>query len=91
MWPRHNGPILAAANKREIKLAAAWMGKPVADTPNNWVPVETTANGKYLAAVGKEIFAVKITVNLPDGKILSGVLDNLAETVERACDDATLT
>jgi hypothetical protein len=77
--------------KPEVTLPAAWMSKPVADTPNNWVEVERTKNGKFLAAVGKETFDVEMSLSLETGKILSGSLDNTVETIERECEDAALT
>ena len=74
----------------EIKIPADWMRKPVADTANNWVMVRKMGNGKFLAAVGKETFEVKILVDLTDGKILSASMDNRVETIERECADAAL-
>ena len=75
----------------EVKLSAVWMQAPVADTPNNWVQVNKTKDGKYLAAVGKETFTVELTVSLTDGKILSASMDNPVQTIERECEDAALT
>jgi len=72
----------------EIKLPAEWMRKPVADTANNWVQVQKTDKGKYLAAVGKETFEVEIKIVLSDGKILSGHIENAVETIERQCADS---
>jgi len=77
--------------KPEVKLPADWMQKPVADTPNNWVQIQKTKDGKYLAAVGKETFDVEIKLSLTDGKILSATLDNPLQTIERECEDAALT
>jgi hypothetical protein len=77
--------------KPEIKLPGDWMHKPVAGTANNWVQVQKSRDGKYLAAVGKETFDVEISVSLADGKILSGSIDNPVETIERECADAALT
>jgi len=77
--------------KPEIRLPADWMHKPVADTANNWVEVRRAKDGKYLAAVGKESFAVEMKISLKDGKILSGSIDNPVDTVERECEDAALT
>lgn len=74
----------------EIKIPADWMRKPVADTANNWVTVQKARNGKFLAAVGKETFDVKIRVDLADGKISSASMDNQVETVERECADPDL-
>jgi hypothetical protein len=75
----------------EVKLPAPWMHQAVEDTPNNWVEVRRTQDGKYSAAVGKETFDDVIKVCLADGKILPGIIDNLVITVERECDDAALT
>jgi hypothetical protein len=77
--------------KPQVKLPADWMQKPVADTPNNWVQIEKTKDGKYLAAVGKETFDVEIKLSLADGKILSATIDNPLQTIERDCEDAALT
>lgn len=74
-----------------IRLPADWMHKPVGGTANNWVQVQRTKDGKYLAAVGKETFDVKIRLRLVDGRILSGSIDNPLETIERECADAALT
>jgi hypothetical protein len=78
-------------DKPAVHLPAAWMEKPVADTPNNWVQVMKGQGGKFTASVGKETFDVKMTVSLVDGRILSGNLDNLVQTIDRTCDDAALT
>lgn len=77
--------------KPEVELPAEWMHQPVADTPNNWVQVQKTSAGKYLAAVGKETFDVEIVLSLSDGKIQSATMDNPVRTVERECADAALT
>jgi hypothetical protein len=74
-----------------VRIPADWMRKPVAATPNNWVQVQRTKNGKYLAAVGEETFDVEMKLSLIDGKILSGRIDNPVETIERECEDASLT
>lgn len=77
--------------KSQVTLTADWMHTPVADTPNNWVGVNRTQDGKFRAAVGKETFNVEIKVSLADGKILSGSLDNIVQTSERDCTDQALT
>ena len=74
----------------KVKLPAAWMQAPVADTPNNWVQVSKNPSGKYDAGIGKETFDVEIKVSLKDGKILSATLDNLVKTHRRECSDAAL-
>lgn len=77
--------------KTQVRLPAEWMRKPVADTANNWVTVEKRENGKYLGAVGKEVFDVEIKLSLADGKILSATMDNPVQTIERECTDQALT
>ncbi|HEY6370155.1 MAG TPA: hypothetical protein VIX37_06230 [Candidatus Sulfotelmatobacter sp.] len=49
--------------KPNVKLPAAWMQAPVADTPNNWVQVSKGQAGKYVAGVGKETFDVEIKIS----------------------------
>jgi hypothetical protein len=73
-----------------LQFPAEWMKDPVADTPNNWVEVTKTSDGKYQAAVGKETFDVSLTVSAVDGRILSGVMENPVVTTARLCDDAAL-
>jgi len=74
-----------------LKFPAEWMRAPVADTPNNWVEVTKTKDGKYQAGVGKETFDVTITVSTVDGKILSASMDNPVVMSARECEDAALT
>jgi len=76
--------------KPQISLPAEWMRAPVADTPNNWVQVSKTADGKFTAAIGKEKFDVELKVNLANGRIVSGSIDNPVEVIERECADAAL-
>ncbi len=73
----------------QVRLPATWMREPVADTPNNWVQV-TRRDGKFVAAVGKETFDVRMEVSVVDGKILSGVIENPVNARERDCRDAAL-
>jgi hypothetical protein len=75
----------------EIRLPAEWMRKPVAGAPNNWVQIQKTKDGKYLAAVGKETFDGEIKLSLVDGKIVSASIDNPVETMERECAGVALT
>jgi hypothetical protein len=76
----------------KVKLPAAWMQTPVADTPNNFIDVKgKNAAGKYVAEVGKETFDVEIKTSLKDGKILSATLDNLVKVHHRECSDAAFT
>jgi hypothetical protein len=63
----------------------------VADTPNNWVEVEKNDDGKFEAAVGKETFDVELKIDLTDGKILSGTMDNTVKTIHCTCEDQQLT
>jgi hypothetical protein len=77
--------------KSQIPIPAPWMEKPVADTPNNWVMVSKTPDGKYMAGVGKETFDVEMKVSRADGRIVTGSMDNLVKTVMRQCEDQTLT
>ncbi|UWZ86649.1 hypothetical protein [Occallatibacter riparius] len=74
-----------------LEFPAEWMKAPVVDTPNNWVEVTRTDDGKYEAAAGKETFDVTLTVSTEDGRILSGVMENPVITSGRLCDDAALT
>jgi hypothetical protein len=74
----------------KVKLPAAWMQTPVADTPNNWVQISKNQAGKYEAGVGKETFDVEIKISLKDRKILSATLDNMVKTRHRECYDAAV-
>ena len=73
-----------------IRVPAAWMRMPVADTPNNWVQVRRESSG-YVAAVGKETFDVELSVDLASGRIVRAAMDNPVETVVRDCADIGLT
>jgi hypothetical protein len=75
----------------QIKLPARWMAAPIGASQNNWVQVEKTSDGKYIASVGQETFDVDIKVSLTNGRILSATMDNPVEVSERACNDAALT
>lgn len=77
--------------KPQVKIPAEWMHKPVADAPNNWVQVQRKGDGRYLAAVGKEVFDDTIVLSLTDGRILSATMDNPVQTVERECTDTAAT
>jgi hypothetical protein len=74
----------------QVKLPAAWMKAPIADTPNNWVQIDKTEDGKYAAQVGKETFDVVMEVSLETGRILSATMENPVEVSERECSDAAL-
>ena len=71
------------------QLPAAWMQKPVADTPNNWVQV-TKQEDRFQAAVGKETFEVHLDISLVNGEILSGTMENVVDEQERDCQDEAL-
>ena len=75
----------------QIKLPAAWMKDRVGVSANNWVQVEKTSDGKYIAGVGQETFDVQIQVALATGRILSAIMDNPVQVAERDCTDAALT
>ncbi len=75
----------------KLDFPAAWMQSPVADTPNNWIEVTKTKDGKFEAGFGKETFDVKIVVSTTDGRILSASMENPVVTSSRECDDAALT
>jgi hypothetical protein len=73
-----------------IRLPAAWMRAPVADTPDNgvpcnWVEVERLAADRFVSAVGRETFTVELRVDLDDGRLLSATMDNVVDLVERPC------
>jgi hypothetical protein len=74
-----------------LEFPAEWMQAPVAGTPNNWVEVTKTKDGKYSAGVGKETFDVTIVVSTVDGRILSATMENPVVTSARECEDAALT
>jgi hypothetical protein len=77
--------------KPTVHLTADWMKKPVADTPNNWVEIEKTDDGKFEADVGNETFDVELKIDLTNGKILSGSMDNTVKTIHCTCEDQELT
>jgi len=75
----------------QVKLPADWMRTPVSDSANNWVEVEKSSDGKYIAEVGKETFVDEIKISLPSGKIISASMDNPVQVLERECSDSALT
>src|SRR5262245_39780850 len=75
----------------QIKLPADWMHTPVSDSPNNWVELRKSEEGKYAGLVGKETFAVQLRITIADCKILEGKMDNPVEVSERQCTDLALT
>jgi hypothetical protein len=72
-----------------LKMPASWMAERVSDTENNWAEVVRKGAG-YVAAFGKETFDVQMKIELRDGKILCGTLDNVVTAMERDCTDAAL-
>jgi len=76
--------------KPQISTPAKWMDAAVSDTPNNWVEVSKTNDGKYLGEIGKEIFDVELTVSMKDGRILFADIDNPVTVLARECTDAEL-
>ncbi len=74
----------------QIRIPAAWMREPVADTPNNHVQVRK-AGAKYVASIGKETFDVALEVSLADGRIVSATMENRVEEIARDCRDIELT
>ena len=74
----------------QLKLPTAWMLKPVGSRPNNWVQVEKTQEGKYIAGIGLETFEADIKISLLSGRILSATMDNPVDVLQRTCDDADL-
>ncbi len=77
-------------SRPDVKLPAAWMHKPVKNTPNNWVQIVKIPGGKYYASVGKEIFNVQMKISLLSGKIITASLDNKVYTENRICSDPKL-
>ena len=77
--------------KSALPLKAAWMQEPVGTGANNWVEISKNADGKYEAGVGLEEFTVQLNVSLADGHIVSATMQNPVITIERLCDDETLT
>ena len=72
-----------------IRIPAAWMHAPVADTRNNWVQVRHEGDS-YVAAVGQETFDVELSISLESGRILRATMVNPVETVVRDCTDVEL-
>jgi hypothetical protein len=73
-----------------IRTVAEWTGKPVADTPNNWIQVVKLGEANYLGQVGKETFEARVTIDLADGRLLTATLDNLVEVLQRPSKSADL-
>jgi len=83
---RHVVPV-----QPQISFVADWMRNPVADTPNNWMQVSKQQDGRYIGAVGKELFDARVRIDLRNGRILGATLHNPVEIIERICTDAELT
>lgn len=77
--------------KQALHLRADWMKEPVASAPNNWVEITRNPDGKYEAAVGLETFTVELNVSTADGRIVRATMENPVTTIERLCEDETLT
>jgi hypothetical protein len=77
--------------KPALHFKAEWMKEPVASTPNNWIEITKSADGKFQAAAGLETFTVDITLSTADGHIVSATMENPVITVERLCEDESLT
>ena len=75
----------------QVQLPAKWMEAAVSNTPNNWVEVTRSTDGKYLAEVGKETFDVEMIVSLADGRMISATMDNPVSVSARECSDSALT
>ena len=76
-----------------IHLPAAWMREPVGDGPNNWVQIvkdASSAQPAYIAAVGRETFDVRITLERPAGRMVAATMDNPVDVLQRRCADAEL-
>ena len=80
-------PPAAAA----VRFPAAWMQRPLFDTPNNWIEVTKKSDTSYVAGAGRETFDVDIDVRLSDGAIVAATMDNPVDLIERVCRDAALT
>lgn len=74
----------------QVKLQADWMKADVGNAPNNWVVVEKTSDGGFMAQVGQETFDVHLKLDTRDGKILSADLHNTVVSVRRNCADRAL-
>lgn len=75
----------------KLPLKAAWMQVPVGTGANNWEQIVKDPDDKYEAGVGLETFTAEITVSLEDGHIVSAAMENPVTTIERVCEDETLT
>jgi hypothetical protein len=74
----------------KVKLPAAWMKEAPDSAAINWVQV-SRKDDKFLAAMGTETFDVRMKINLANGEISSGVIENLVKAQERDCRDRELT
>jgi len=79
--------------KSSVALASDWMRVPVGAAPNNWVQVVREGGGAapaFVAAVGHETFDVDIRVDRATGRIVSAVMENPVDVVQRRCRDEAL-
>jgi hypothetical protein len=70
---------------------AAWLGKPVGDTPNNWYQVRKEGKYAYVVGAAKETFDDEIIISLSDGHIVSASQLNQVAGEKRTCADELLT
>ncbi len=73
-----------------INIHADWMETPISSgVPNNWIQIIREAD-EYIAGVGSETFDVVINASRQSGKIISAVMDNPVDIIERKCFDKDL-
>ena len=70
-----------------LQLPASWMSSGA--TPN-WVEIESTPNGRFRGRAGVESFDVTLTLSLVDGRLLSAIMENPVQVMERECADRAL-
>lgn len=70
---------------------AAWLEKPVTDTPNNWYQVRKEGKSTYIAGAATETFDDEIKLSLSDGRIISASQLKRVSGVTRTCTDKRLT
>ena len=76
-----------------VRLPADWMRAAESETPSNWVQVQSDSSNdppRFVAAVGEESFDVLIRIERPSGRIVSAVMDNPVEGIQRTCTDESL-
>lgn len=90
---RHTATILVKhvpPKHPQVQLTAKWMEAPVGEAANNWVQVTKASDGKYVAEVGEEVFEDRLVIDTNDGKIISAQLHNPVTSIQRECEDASL-